>query len=77
MSTHDQAVLGVLLVHHPALLSEEEVVRQIAPEPTSFTERDRVHVAIFDLARAGLVHRLDRFVFATAAAVRASELDAE
>jgi hypothetical protein len=69
MSTHERAVLGLLLEHHPALLSIEEVVRYVAPDPADSEGQDAVHVAIRALAQAGLAHRLDRFVFAAAPAV--------
>lgn len=69
MSTHERAVLGLLLEHQPALLSIDEVVRYIALDDAGFAERDRVHVAIQGLVQTGLVHRLDRFVFAAVPAV--------
>jgi Fe2+ or Zn2+ uptake regulation protein len=69
MSTYERAVFGLLLEHHPALLSIEEVVRHVAPSAADFAERDAVHVAIRALVQAGLVHRLDRFVFAAGPAV--------
>ena len=68
-------VLALLLEHHPALLAEQEVVRHLAPEPATFGERDSVAVAIRELTQAGLAHRLDRFVFATAAAAGFRELE--
>lgn len=74
VSTHERAVLGLLLEHHPALLSVDEVVRFLAPEP-DFAERDAVDVAIRALTQAGLIHRLDRFVFAAAPAVLFERLD--
>jgi hypothetical protein len=70
MSAIDQAVLALLLEDHPALLTDEEVIRDLAPEPATLGERDAVQVALRELVQAGLAHRLDRFVFATAAAVR-------
>jgi hypothetical protein len=69
MSVHERVVLGLLLEHHPALLSIDEVVRYVAPDPAGFAERDAVEVAIRALAEAGLAHQLERFVFATAPAV--------
>jgi hypothetical protein len=75
MSALEQAVLGVLLEHHPGLLSLEEVVRHIAPDPADFAERDKVLVAIRELVQRGLAHRLERFVFATAPAVYFERLE--
>jgi hypothetical protein len=68
MSALEQAVLGVLLEHHPGLLSLDEVVRHIAPDPADFADRDKVLVAIRELVQRGLAHRLEEFVFASAAA---------
>lgn len=76
MSTHERAVLALLLEHHPALLSIDEVVRYVAPGAADFAERDAVHVAIRALIQAGLAHRLDRFVFAAAPAVYFERLGA-
>jgi hypothetical protein len=69
MSALEQAVLGVLLEHHPGLLSLEELVRHIAPDPADFADRDNVVVAIRELVQRGLAHRIEEFVFASAAAV--------
>ena len=75
MSGVHKEVLAFLLERHPALLAEEEVVRHLAPEPATFGERDAVQVALCELAQAGLAHRLDRFAFATAAAVAFRDVD--
>jgi hypothetical protein len=74
VNPHERAVLGLLLEHHPALLSIDEVIRYLSPDPADFAERDAIDVAIGALARAGLAHRLERFVFATAAAVDVERL---
>ena len=70
----EQAVLSLLLEVHPALLSMDEVVRELTDRPDDFAPRDRVHNAVRDLVAAGLVHRHGAFVFATRAAVRFEEL---
>ncbi|MGH2946504.1 MAG: hypothetical protein ACRDPC_09655 [Solirubrobacteraceae bacterium] len=75
MSALEQAVLGVLLEHHPGLLSVAEVVRHIAPDPIDFADRDNVLVAIRELVQRGLAHRLDGFVFASAAAAYFERLE--
>jgi hypothetical protein len=75
VSPIDKAVLDLLLERHPALLSEEEVVRALAPEPATFADRDAVRLALRELAQAGLAHRLGRFVFATSAAVRFRDVE--
>jgi hypothetical protein len=68
------AVMEVVFEHHPAQLSIEEVIRDVATDLTSLGDRNNVSDAIRDLAGAGLLHRSGEFVFATRAAVRAAEL---
>jgi hypothetical protein len=63
----DLAVLTLLLDDHARLWSDDEVVREVG---------DRI-AAVDSLARlcgAGLVHRLDGFVFATRPALRGAQL---
>jgi hypothetical protein len=72
-----QIVLSILLERHPALVAFEELAAEF---PGPDTERDIpasvIHDAIDELVRLGLVYRLDRFVFASYAAVRARALGA-
>jgi hypothetical protein len=68
------AVLGVVLDCDPAQMSLEEILREVASDPADAGERCDIADAIQELARAGLVHRSGPFVFASRAAVRASEL---
>jgi hypothetical protein len=70
----EQAVLALLLEVHPALLSVDEVVRELTDRADDFAPRDRVNNAVRDLVAAGLVHRHGAFVFASRAAVRFEEL---
>lgn len=77
MSTHERAVLGLLLEHHPALLSINEVVRYVIPGSVDFAEKDSVSNAIRVLVQAGLIHQLDRFVFAAAPAVSFERLGSD
>jgi hypothetical protein len=63
----DTAVLE-LLITNDRLWSFEEVVLELGPR---FTVED----AVARLHGAGLIHRLESFVFATRAAVVASRLD--
>ena len=62
-------VLALLLEHHPALLSTDEVARAITAGDESPKARDDVDVAVRELVESGLAHRLDRFVFASHAAM--------
>lgn len=63
----EQAVLALLTDHSPGLWSDEEIARELG---------DRIEAAdaVAALLRAGLAYRLDGFVFATRAAVRAVQL---
>jgi hypothetical protein len=67
----DAAVLELLLEYHPGLLTLEEVVRHVTAGEESFHQRDAVEVAVRELVKSGLAHRLDRFVLASVAAVAA------
>lgn len=70
-----QIVLGVLLERYPALLSVDELRAEL-PDPNSPQRLpdSSLHDAIDELERLGLVHVLDRFVFASYRAVRAQQL---
>ena len=70
----ESTVLRQLLELHPLHVSLEELVRDVAAEPESFAERDAIERAVRDLARAGLLHRHQEFVFPTRAALRFDEL---
>ena len=74
MSDPTGTVFDLLLEHHPALLSVEEVIREMTDRPDEFAVRDTVDNAIRDLVGAGLLHRHGPFVSATRAAVRFDEL---
>ena len=63
------SVLDLLLEHHPALLSVEEVIREMTAGAEAFGARDRIEVALRRLVETGLAHRLGPFVFASHAAV--------
>jgi hypothetical protein len=70
----EQSVLALLLEVHPALLSLEEIVREMTDRPDEFGPRDVVNNAVHDLVGSGLAHRHGSFVFASRAAVRFDEL---
>lgn len=65
---YQRVVVLLLLSVRPTALSEAEIEREIAEDP-SFAARDAVAQALRDLAGAGVVHRRDRFVALTRAAV--------
>jgi predicted transcriptional regulator len=66
----ERVVLHLLLeAGPPGILSEREIAQAIGSE-------DRAAYALVELHSAGLIHRLEEFVFATRAAVRFSELEA-
>jgi hypothetical protein len=68
------AVLGIVLADYPAHFHVEEIIREVATDPTSFGDCDDVRNAIRDLVGVGLLHRSNEFVFPTRAAVRSAEL---
>ena len=70
----EATVLRQLLERHPSHLSLEELTREIVVDPECFAERDAIERAVRDLARAGLLHRNEDFVFPTRAALRFDEL---
>lgn len=70
-----RSVLGILTDHYPALLSFDEVVHEYAGFSLDLSQaRVMVADALAHLMQAGLVHRLDQFVFASRPAVRAEQL---
>ena len=68
MTGATNAVLELLLDHHPGLLSTEEVIRELTTASEEFADRDRISVAIRELVEAGLANRIGTFVFASHAA---------
>lgn len=70
----EAAVLRQLLLLHPAQVTVEELVREVAADPESFAERDAIERAVRDLARGGLVHRSGEFAIPSRAALRFAEL---
>ncbi len=70
----EAAVLQQLLALHPAQITIEELVRELAGTEPGFAERDAIDRAVRDLAAAGLLHRHEAFVLPTRAALRFSEL---
>jgi hypothetical protein len=68
-------ILDILIDQHPGLLHIDELARMSGRASVDADAARRiVDDAISDLLAGGLVHRLDRFVFATRAALRAREL---
>ncbi len=74
----DEALLGLLVDDHPGLWSLDELTRSLTSssqtadgdEPPSHDTED----AIERLYAAGLIHRVDQYVFATRAAHTAQRL---
>ena len=63
------AVLLVVLVLHPALLSAEELRREVLADHQSFSAVDSHDRAVHDLIAAGLLRREGDSIVATRAAV--------
>ena len=70
----EATVLRQLLFLHPAQVTVEELVLDVAADPDAFAERDAIERAVRDLARAGLVHRNAEFAIPSRAALRFGEL---
>jgi predicted transcriptional regulator len=70
----EAAVLRQLLLLHPAQLTLEELIVDLAEDPEGFAERDAIERAVRDLARAGLVHRNGEFAVPSRAALRFDQL---
>lgn len=70
----ERAVLECVVDLHPVQLTLDEVVCALTDTPEAFASRDRIEIAVQQLARAGLVHRHGQFVQPTRALLRAIEL---
>jgi hypothetical protein len=70
----EAAVLQQLLFLHPAQLSFEELLRELAGGADDFGERDAVERAVRDLAAAGLLHLNGELIVPSRAALRFDEL---
>jgi hypothetical protein len=73
-TTTEAAVLQQLLFLHPAQVSFEELLREVAADPDEFGQRDEVERAVRDLGAAGLLRREGELVLPTLAALRSDEL---
>lgn len=72
----DQAVvLTLVLSNWPAHLGLDDLTREIATDPGSFADRDRVERAVRDLVDVGLALRGDAAVVPSRAALRFSQLE--
>lgn len=62
------------VIGQPCLVSIEELQREMAEATYGPYSADDVERATRDLVHAGLLHRLDRFVFPTITAIRSDSL---
>lgn len=68
-------LLACLIGRSPALLSVDELVREFAGSSRELTVAQvLIDDGLSELLGSGLAHRLDRFVFASQAAIRSSQL---
>ena len=70
----EATVLRQLLLIHPAQVTVEELIVDVAADPDAFAERDAIERAVRELARAGLAHRNGEFAIPSRAALRFDEL---
>jgi hypothetical protein len=73
----ERAVVEAVVDLHPIQLTIDELIRELTDTPDDFASRDRIEIAVQQLARAGLLHRNGAFVLPTRALVRAIELIAD
>jgi hypothetical protein len=68
-------VLDFLIARHPSLLTVDELVCEFAGSAGE-SQKTRAYIddGLAELMGSGLVHRLEDFVFASRAAMRASDL---
>lgn len=75
-----RAVLDSVIEYHLVQLTVSELIQEIAADPMTFTARDGIKRAAFDLAGLGVLHRHgflnreDSFVIPTRAALHVHEL---
>jgi hypothetical protein len=81
LTNHDEdtrveaALIQRVLDLHPARVTGDELIRDLAGEDADFGARDAIERAIRELTGAGLLHRSDDgFVTPTRAAVHLGEL---
>ena len=72
-----RAVIECVVDLHPIQLTVDELVRELTDTPDDFASRDRIEIAVQQVARAGLLHRHGAFVLPTRALIRAIELIAD
>lgn len=70
----EATVLRQLLLLHPTQVTVEELIVDLAADPSHFAERDAIERAVRELARAGLAHRSGEFAIPSRAALRFNEL---
>ena len=73
----ERAVLECVVDLHPVQLTLAELIRELTDTPDDFGSRDRIEIAVQQLARAGLLHRHGQFVLPTRALLRCLELRVE
>lgn len=73
-ATVEAAILQHLLALHPATVTSDELLREIAADPGDFAQRDAVERGLRDLVATGLLHREGKFLQPSRAAVRLDEL---
>ncbi|MBW8058750.1 MAG: hypothetical protein FVQ78_00125 [Solirubrobacterales bacterium] len=70
----ESAVLQHLLALHPTQITFDELLRELAEDPSDFAQRDAIERAVRGLADTGLLHHRNAFVLPTRAALRFDEL---
>ena len=72
-----RAVVERVIDLHPIQLTVHELVRELTDTPVDFASRDRIEIAVQQLARTGLLDRNGQFVLPTRALLHAIDLVCE
>jgi hypothetical protein len=66
----ESAVIALILSRHPAQLTLDELIREVAQDPEEFRQVDAIERAVRDLGGVGLLNRNGEFLVPSQAALR-------
>lgn len=66
---YEGAVFRHVLSEHPTIFRLSDLIREVAPDPSEFGDRDGVERAVRDQVKAGVLHRLGECILPTPAAL--------
>jgi hypothetical protein len=68
-SFYEEAVTRNILDWQPTILRLEDLIQLIAPDPSQFSHRDAVALAVSELTKVGLLHRQGECILPTPALI--------